>query len=118
MFTTYAGPDVDPLAGTLLTILTGAAPAAASNYGPDHTDRSAGYWTGEASLPKIGQLKNKALVLYRPPPDHYERVAQALYVFGYTHAAFPRTEFDDVYDAELVSHCRIAAKKGSGYVAL
>jgi hypothetical protein len=118
VFTSYAGPNVDAMAGTLLTILTGSTPDAATNSGPDHVEYSAGYWTGDASLPKVGQLKNKALILYRPPPAHYDRVDQALYVFGYTHAAFPRAEFDQVYDTELVSHCRIAGKKGSGYVAL
>ena len=56
------------------------------------------------------------MVLYRPPPQFFNRVQPVLYPFGFTHAAFPRDLFDEVVD-ELLTHGRIAGRVGSGCVA-
>eukprot|EP01051_Picozoa_sp_SAG22_P021663 SAG22_NODE_4876_length_1144_cov_1.330144_1_plen_112_part_10 len=64
------GPDLDP-----------SDPSGTSDY-------SDGYWTGSASLPRIGQRQNVALILYRPPPKVYAQkdLRAASFPFGYTHA--------------------------------
>ena len=69
VFTTHPGPDMDP---------SGAK-----------SDYSDGYWTGSASLPRIGQFETVALILYRPPPSIYSQPAlrEMLFPFDYTHVS-------------------------------
>ena len=52
------------------------------------SDYSDGYWTGSASLPRIGQKDNVNLILYRPPPQVYAQpdVRKSMFPFDYTHA--------------------------------
>ena len=82
-----------------------------------NNDYSDGYWTGSASLPRIGQLENVALILYRPPPTLYIALRTAFFPFNYTHAGFRRDQFDELAD-ELAVHGRIAGRVGQGYIAL
>jgi hypothetical protein len=76
---------------------------------------SGGYWNGEASAPRSGQVQNVAIHIYAPqyprandPPFdyfHYE---------PYTHAYFPQDYFDEVVQRGPWTFGRL----GKGYVAL
>ena len=67
-----------------------------------------GRWTGSASLPRVIQDEDVALILYNPP------AAQRLLFPRETHAYVPRAGFD-----EVVQQGRwLCARKGRGYVAL
>jgi hypothetical protein len=76
---------------------------------------SGGYWNGEASAPRSGQVQNVAIHIYAPqypikndPPFdyfHYE---------PYTHAYFPQDYFDEVVEKGNWTFGRL----GTGYVAL
>ena len=72
------------------------------------SDYSDGYWTGSASLPRIGQKDNVNLILYRPPPQVYAQpdVRKSMFPFDYTHAGFDTSQFDELAD-ELASAKRI-----------
>jgi hypothetical protein len=73
--------------------------------------RSPGTWTGSACLPRVGQVKNVVIALYRI----HRR--PALYVANrhrFTHAWLPRDCFDEVTEREGW----IFTRKGEGYLAL
>jgi hypothetical protein len=81
-----------------------------------HDDpETGGYWNGEASAPRSGQVENVAIHIYAPqyartnsPPFdyfHYE---------PYTHAYFPQDYFDEVMQKGSWTFGRL----GKGYVAL
>jgi hypothetical protein len=73
--------------------------------------RSPGHWTGSACLPRVGQVKNVLIALYRI----HRR--PALYVANrrhFTHAWLPRDHFDEVMERDGW----IFARKGEGYLAL
>jgi hypothetical protein len=95
VFTTHPGPDLDP-----------SSPDGTSDY-------SDGYWTGSASLPRIGQRQNIALILYRPPPAiHAQKsLRESLYPFAYTHAGMDRTRFDELTSDEALSGARPGLSK-------
>lgn len=59
--------------------------------GDDYAD---GYWTGSASMPRVGQEKDILIALYNPPFD-----GEPKEVFPpRTHAYFPKMAFDQVID--------------------
>ena len=69
------------------------------------------YWTGSGSLPRVAQVKNVAIAVYRV------ETRPGLYVTNrlpYTHAWLPRDEFDEIVEREGW----ILARKGEGYLAL
>lgn len=67
-----------------------------------------GPWTGSASLPRITQHEDVALILYDAPP-----LLRAVFPQS-THAWFPRARFDEVRERGPW----VCARKGKGYVAL
>ena len=116
VYTSYPGPDLGADSNRLLQLLmaehtgvggggsgSGAAPTESPSTVPDG-GRSAGYWTGTASLPRIGQWRNVAVILYRPDPAQYAALQPVLFPFNYTHAAFPAELFDEVRQRK---HCYI-----------
>lgn len=73
-----------------------------------------GYWTGEGSLPRIGQTDNVAVILYAP---HYPAMPLGIEAYNYldeTHAYFPQAHFDEVVQEGGWTFGR----KGDGYVGL
>jgi hypothetical protein len=73
-----------------------------------------GYWTGDSSVPRIGQSKNVAIIIYAP---QYAPKPMGLKDFDYrneTHAYFPHSGFDEVVQAGNWAFGR----KDNGYVAL
>jgi len=74
-------------------------------------ERSPGYWVGSGDLPRVAQVKNVAIIIYRIS------TGPALYVpnkFMYTHAWFPKDKFDEVIER----NGWICARRGDGYLAL
>ena len=73
--------------------------------------RSPGCWTGSATLPRVAQVENVAIVIYRIPRW------PALYVPNrnlYTHAWLPRDRFDEVVERRGW----VFARRGGGFLAL
>jgi hypothetical protein len=73
--------------------------------------RSPGHWTGSATLPRVAQVENVAIVIYR-----IQRWP-ALYVPNrnlYTHAWLPQDQFDEV----LERGGWVFARRGLGFLAL
>lgn len=73
--------------------------------------RSPGWWTGSATLPRVAQVENVAIALYRI----HRR--PALHVHNrnlLTHAWLPRDQFDEVREADGW----FFARRGDGYLAL
>lgn len=73
-----------------------------------------GYWTGEGSIPRIGQADNVAVILYAP---HYEAMPLGIEAYNYrdeTHAYFPQAHFDEVVE----DGGWVFGRRGDGYVAL
>lgn len=75
------------------------------------TGNSPDYWTGEGTLPRVGQYKNVLVSLYqidtRPGLYHTNRLL-------YTHAYLPAEQFDQVYRQDNW----VFARKGEGYLAV
>jgi hypothetical protein len=78
--------------------------------GDDYAD---GYWTGSASMPRVGQDKDVLITIYNPP---YDGEPKEIFT-PYTHAYFPKHLFDDVVD-RLQDLGWIAGRAGNAYVAL
>ena len=76
-----------------------------------HKDGSPGHWTGSASLPRVAQVENVAIVLYAAPrgPTLYVRNPPA-----FTHAWLPRDRFDELRE----QRGWLFARQGDGYLAL
>jgi hypothetical protein len=77
-------------------------------------ESGAGYWTGDASLPRIGQHRDLAVILYAP---QFEAKPLGLSQFDYrdeTHAYFPHAHFDAVVQQGKWTFGR----KGDAYVGL
>lgn len=73
--------------------------------------RSPGWWTGSATLPRVAQIENVLIAIYRIPRG------PALYVQNrnrFTHAWLPRDRFDAVVERSGW----IFARRGDGYLAL
>ncbi len=77
------------------------APATMGRDGP-------GEWTGSASLPRVVQVENAAVILYNPGG-----LVRTLFP-GATHAWFPRAAFDEVVER----NGWVFGRKDDGYVAL
>jgi hypothetical protein len=75
------------------------------------TARSPGHWTGTATLPRVAQVENVAIVIYRIPrrPWFYYPNRNL-----YTHAWLPQDQFDDVVERAGW----IFARRDDGYLAL
>ncbi|MCY1013613.1 hypothetical protein OV079_50420 [Nannocystis pusilla] len=80
----------------------------------DFDEPGPGYWTGEASLPRVGQDHNVGVILYAP---QFAPRPLGLDDFDYrdeTHAYFPTAHFDEVVrDGQWT-----LGRRGDGYVAL
>jgi len=77
-------------------------------------EHGAGYWTGDSSLPRIGQHRDLAVILYAP---QFEAKPLGLSQFDYrdeTHAYFPHAHFDAVVQEGKWTFGR----KGASYVGL
>lgn len=72
---------------------------------------SPNYWTGSGNLPRVGQVKNVAIILYKISTRPGLYVTHRL---KYTHAWFPKSKFDQVVEKDGW----IFARKGDGYLAL
>ncbi len=74
------------------------------------------YWTGSGHLPRVAQIKNVVIAIYRIS------AAPGLYVTNrlfYTHAWLPRDRFDEVLEVPDESgNGWLFARKGEGYLAL
>ena len=80
----------------------------------DKDEPGPGYWTGDSSMPRIGQSKNVAIIIYAP---QYAPKPMGLSDFDYrneTHAYFPYSGFDEVTQSGNWTFGR----KDNGYVAL
>jgi hypothetical protein len=73
--------------------------------GSDNESSRPNYWTGNGILPRAAQHRNVLICIYRIPPDG---------PFPFSHAYFPRDEFDEIVEDE---HW-ILARKSNGYIAL
>jgi hypothetical protein len=76
-----------------------------------YTKETPDYWTGSGNLPRVGQHENVAIILYKIS------TAPGLYVthdLTYTHAWFPREEFDAVMQKGNWTF----AAKGNAYIGL
>ena len=71
-------------------------------------------WNGGSSMPRVGQHHNVAIVLYDPVMESLFGGLLADLFPDFTHAYFPRAEFDEVVSE---GHWSLA-RKGDGYVAL
>jgi len=76
-------------------------------------DVPAGWWRGNATLPRVAQWRDALVALYDLPED--DRL-------GFTHAHFPAFAFDESYvaasdDPDSLSHWAFA-RVGQGYLAL
>jgi len=72
------------------------------------------YWTGDGALPRIGQHRDVAVILYAP---QYQAKPLGLEQFDYrdeTHAYFPKAHFDEVVQEGKWTFGR----KDDGYVGL
>ena len=79
---------------------------------PGHReDSSAGYWVGSGTLPRVGQVKNVLMAVYKVSKKKGIYMTNELF---FTHAFFPRHEFDivDEYGGWIFG------KKENAYLAL
>lgn len=75
-----------------------------------------GYWTGEASLPRVAQEGRTLVAVYAPQYPSLP-LGGSGYGFGYeayTHAFFPTERFDEVVER----NGWVVGRRGDGYVAL
>ncbi|MBM4396598.1 MAG: glycoside hydrolase family 88 protein [Deltaproteobacteria bacterium] len=104
VFTTHPGK---------LPVPEGQPVPAGWNWGSSD-EHGAGYWTGDSSLPRIGQHRDLAVILYAP---QYAPKPLGLAQFDYrdeTHAYFPHAHFDEVAGAGQWTFGR----KDGGFVGL
>ncbi|NDJ55030.1 MAG: hypothetical protein GYB68_18315 [Chloroflexi bacterium] len=73
--------------------------------------KSPNYWTGSGSLPKAGQVDNVAIIIYDIDTGPGLYVTHRL---RFTHAWFPRDQFDEVIEA----NGWVFGRLGDGYIAL
>ena len=78
-------------------------------------DRRAGsspnYWTGSGTLPRVAQVENVVIAVYKVSNSPLLTIPNKL---SYTHAWLPRDQFDRVREQDGW----VFAQKGSGYLAL
>ena len=79
---------------------------------PGHKENtSAGYWVGSGTLPRAAQYKNVAIACYRLSKMPGLYMTNELF---FTHAWFPRPEFDEVQEKNKW----VFGRKGDGYIAI
>jgi len=79
-----------------------------------YDEHGGGYWTGDGSLPRIGQHRDLAVILYAPQFQPRPLGLDAANWRDETHAYFPVAHFDEVVrDGQWTF-----GRKGKGYVAL
>lgn len=93
-------------------------PTKSTDWGDD--GELAGYWTGEASIPRSAQHENVAIHIYAPQYRPSSPAPFDLFHFElYTHAYFPQDHFDEVVQAPANGEGTWTfGRKGEGYVAL
>lgn len=74
-------------------------------------DTSAGYWVGSGSLPRVAQVENVLVAVYRISRKPGIYLTNRLF---FTHAWFPRDRFNEVVERDGW----ILGRKGDGYIAL
>jgi len=74
-------------------------------------DYSPGYWVGSGTLPRVGQYKNVAIIIYKINTSPALMFPNRL---SFTHAWLPKREFDEVIEKKGW----IFARKDKGYLAL
>ncbi len=79
-----------------------------------YDEHGGGYWTGDGSLPRIGQSGDLAVILYAPQFEPRPLGLDAVNWRDETHAYFPVAHFDEVVRQGQWTFGR----KGDGYVAL
>jgi len=79
-----------------------------------YDEHGGGYWTGDGSLPRIGQSGDLAVILYAPQFERRPLGLDAVDWRDETHAYFPVAHFDEVVRRDHWTFGR----KGEGYVAL
>ncbi len=72
---------------------------------------SPNYWCGSGTLPRVAQIKNVVIAIYRIPKKPALYVQNELF---YTHAWLPRDQFEEVIESEGWIFTRL----GDGYLAL
>lgn len=77
--------------------------------------RSPGWWTGSAVLPRVAQVGNVAIALYR---IHRRPALHVANRHLFTHAWLPRDRFDEVRDEVREQGGWRFARRGDGYLAL
>ncbi len=104
----------------VFTMLPGKLPVAEGSPMPDTWDwqksdeNGSGYWTGDGALPRIGQHRDVAVILYAP---QFMAKPLGLDQFDYrdeTHAYFPHAHFDEVVQEGQWT----LGRKDGGYVGL
>jgi len=79
---------------------------------PGHKENtSGGYWVGSGTLPRVAQLKNVIIACYNVSRMPGIYMTNKLF---FTHAWFPKTEFDEVRE----ENGWVCGRKGEGYLAL
>ncbi len=76
-----------------------------------YSGKSPSYWVGSGTLPRVAQIKNVAIAVYRISKR------PTLYVpngFMFTHAWFPKDRFDEVVERDGW----VMGRRGDGFVAL
>lgn len=95
-----------------LPVPAGAPPPSWSWQASD--EPGPGYWTGEGSLPRIGQDENVAIILYAPQFAGAPFGLSSLDYRDETHAYVPHAHFDEVVQESAWTF----ARRGDGYLAL
>jgi hypothetical protein len=104
----------------VFTMLPGKLPVPEGDPVPDtwnwqkSDEHGSGYWTGDGALPRIGQHRDVAVILYAP---QFMAKPLGLDQFDYrdeTHAYFPQAHFDEVVQEGKWTFGR----KDDGYVGL
>ncbi|MCP4132082.1 MAG: hypothetical protein GY754_13995 [bacterium] len=79
---------------------------------PGHKeDSSAGYWIGSGTLPRVAQVKNLLIAVYRVSRMPGLYMSNKLF---FTHAWFPKDSFDETVERDGW----VFGRKGKGYIAL
>lgn len=82
-----------------------------TTHPPRHQGAPPNYWSGSGFLPRVAQIKNVLIAIYRLPRSIALWVSNELYL---THAWLPRDQFEEVVEQDGW----IFARLGDGYLAL
>lgn len=74
-------------------------------------ESSSGYWVGSGTLPRVAQVKNVLIAVYKTSRMPGIYMTNKLF---FTHAWFPRDSFDEVVEEKGW----VFGRKGNGYIAL